>query len=121
MFATVELSCASNEDTRYCINEAVQYQCDIPGDSLVTMIWRVLNGSDQLGESYVTNGDLNENDPDTISGDFATVLTSNGDPLTSTISYTVSASHDGYSIECEQFGVTSKTCSINIEGMSRIY
>ena len=90
VFATVELSCSSNEDTRYCINEAVQYQCNIPGGGFVTLIWRVLNDSSTLGEQVSHSTGDAINDSETPYTGFTSVLTSNNNPLTATLSYTVS-------------------------------
>ena len=114
--ATVQLSCTDDGDTRYCINDDVQYQCSLP-DGDVSLRWRIFDSNNVLlgQESYSTGDDIN--DPATIASDFAAVLTSNGNPLTSNISFTVSASHDGYMIRCEQGGGGgSETCDINIEG-----
>ena len=59
MYATVQLSCANNEDTRYCINDDVQYQCSISGSD-VSLRWRVFNSSNAMlrSTSYSTGEDI---------------------------------------------------------------
>ena len=59
VYATVQLSCTDDGDTRYCIDD-VQYQCSLP-DGDVTLRWRVFDSNNvQLGQrSYSTGDDIN--------------------------------------------------------------
>ena len=111
--AAVELSC-TGEDTAYCINDEVQYQCIVP-TSDATLRWKaVLDGSNILGQTSYTVGDNINVDPVTIATHFTTTFISNGNPLTS---FTADASYDGYVIQCDEVGRSKiETCNIIIEG-----
>ena len=115
--AAVELSC-TGEDIAYCINDEVQYQCIVPtSDAIATLRWKVLNGSNVLGQTSYTVGDNINVDPVTIATHFTATFISNGNPLISNISFMVDASYDGYVIQCDEVRRPMiETCNIIIEG-----
>ena len=64
-----------------------------------------------------TNGDnLVSFSPITNAPDFSTDLSSTSPSIISTISFTVQSSINGYTIQCDDLGGDSESCTINIEG-----
>lgn len=110
-----ELSCTDDEETEYCVNDQVQYQCRIPGDDVV-MRWQVLdsiNGSLIHQETLATGDSI---DADIIDDDFESTLISNSNPLISNISFSTRFSFDNYVLQCEEYGKPAQSCTIYIAG-----
>ena len=122
--AAVELSCAGDQNTRYCINEEVQHQCTSPPAPLHVLVWIILDDQGtKLGAKTLSKFDsLGTLQPIPGADGFSTALISNsGNTLVSNISFSASESLNGYTIQCihDQVGgpTTNRTCDIIIAGM----
>ena len=112
----VQFQCSIPE---YCLDASVQHECEVLAS--VFLRWSITNEKTVLlGQlSYTLNQNLVQtpvmfpNNPP-----FYTDLTSSYPRLTSSISFTVQSSINGYTIQCEDFEGNMKNCTINIAGES---
>ena len=113
----VELSCAKDTDTKYCLNSTVQYQCSIADDD-TALVWKVFNAAGKCVSQPYSTGCKKNDVPQLIAPDFSIYLISCDAKLISNISFTTHLHHEGYKVECSQYtdGGQAKTCNIAIAG-----
>ncbi len=98
-----------------CLTTPVQYQCIVTNSFILR--WRVRDETMTSldTESYINGDALVSFSPITNAPDFSTDLSSMI-PLISNISFTVQSSINGYTIQCEDAGGDSESCTINVAG-----
>ena len=125
--AAVELSCANNEDTKYCSGTLIQEQCTVTGD-VVIIKWTVLDDRGTVlgvraystGSTAVSPEGIPAYGPERYLKNFRTFVPGNGNPFISNIIFTASLSQDGYMVRCNEVynaqskvhNAQSKSCSI---------
>ena len=110
----------SYNDTVYCPNDSVEYQCTISGSGFFGLTWRVFrDDGTPLGSPVIYTSTITE-DPSTIGGLF-TVEQLSMTPLVSNISFTAMSSINRYTIVCEDSITTNnEVILINIAGKNYI-
>ena len=103
----------------YCLDASVQHECEVLASAFLR--WSITNEKTVLlGQlSYTIDQNLVKTVMFPNNPPFYTDLTSSSYPrLTSSISFTVQSSINGYTIQCEDFEGNMKNCTINIAGES---
>ena len=97
-----------------CLTTPVQYQCIVNDSPLLR--WRVRDETMTSldTESYINGDALVSFSPIANAPDFSTDLSSISPSIISNISFTVQSSINGYTIQCEDLGGDSESCTINM-------
>ena len=98
-----------------CLSQPVTYVCDSGAVSLEWVILDTNNVRFSTGVLYSESAhDVGE--PDSIGGQFNTVLTVGGSSLVSNITFTATLNISNYIVQCGPVGGTPVNCSIGIAG-----